>query len=306
MRPWYLPAVLSVRRLTRSASIIHAHDSHAAALSAIARLGGQRAASVCHRRVAFPIDGPLARRWKYRHVDLWIAVSSEIAELLRDAGASSYRVVPSALDAEDFRSRAATAQLEALRSELEIPRGAPVIVVVAAVVEQKGHEVLIWAAPTVLATHPDAIFLCAGEGPLRGRLERVATKAGVRESFRFPGFRTDVAALLRLASVAALPSVGGEGSNAVLKETMAVGCPIVATDLPGNREVIGDAGTLVAVGDAAALGSALLIALQSSARSVERAHRMETAVARFRPEVMVEEMCSAYRSLLRKAPAAVA
>jgi len=292
--------------LTRSASIIHAHDSHAAALSAIARLGGQRAASVCHRRVAFPIDGPLVERWKYRHVGLWIAVSTEIAELLKDAGASSLRVVPSALDIDGFRPRAAKTQIEALRSELGIPRGAPVIAMVAAVVEQKGHEVLIRAAPRVIAAHPEAIFLCAGEGPLRRRMERFARKAGVRESFRFPGFRTDIAALLQLASVAALPSVGGEGSNAVLKETLAVGCPVVASDLPGNREVVGDDGILVPVGDASALGSALLAALQSPVGALERAQRLEHTVARFRPEVMAEEMYAAYQSLLRKAPAAVA
>ena len=87
---------------------------------------------------------------------------------------------------------------------------------------------------------------------------------------------------------------------------MAVGCPIVASDLQGNREVVGNAGTLVPVGDAFALGSALLAAIQSSAGSLERAQRMENAVARFRPEVMAEEMCTAYQSLLRKAPAAVA
>jgi glycosyltransferase involved in cell wall biosynthesis len=248
----------------------------------------------------------LVERWKYRHVDLWVAVSREIAELLKDAGASSIRVVPSALDIEDFRPRAAKTQIGALRSELGIPEGAPVIAIVAAVVEQKGHEVLIRAAPRVLAAHPDAIFLCVGEGPLRSRMERFARKVGVRESFRFPGFRTDIAALLQLASVAALPSVGGEGSNAVLKETLAVGCPVVASDLPGNREVVGDDGIFVPVGEASALGSALLAVLQSPVGALARAQSLENSVARFRPEVMAEEMCTAYQSLLRKAPAAVA
>ena len=179
MRPWYPPAITAVWRRTRRAKIVHAHDSHAATLAAIVRTINPSLAVVCHRRVAFGPKARFAKRWKYRHIDRWIAVSAEIAGKLRRAGASDARVVPSAVDVDDLREQAAERSAKDLRSELGIDASAPVIGLVGALAAQKGHKALVAAAPRILQAVPEAVFLCVGEGRLSGRLQRRVRRDGL-------------------------------------------------------------------------------------------------------------------------------
>ena len=206
MRPWHPPAIFAVCRLTRRATIVHAHDSHAATLAAIARTLNPRIAVVCHRRVAFGPRARLAERWKYRHIDRWIAVSADIAGKLRRAGAIDLRVVPSAVDVDDLREQATERSDAELRSELGIGASAPVIGLVGALAAQKGHEALVAAAPRILEAAPEAVFLCVGEGRLSRRLQRRLRRNGLGSAFRFTGFRRDVAALMGLCTIIIAPS----------------------------------------------------------------------------------------------------
>ena len=149
LRLGYPPAVFAVWRRTLRSQIVHAHDSHAVAMAAIARWVNPRLAVVCHRRVAYPPTGALSDRWKYRHVDRWIAVSTEIAEILRRVGVDEPRIVPSAIDIEDLQRQTTEKAADRLRSELGIGVDAPVVGLVGALAPQKGHEVLIAAAPAI-------------------------------------------------------------------------------------------------------------------------------------------------------------
>jgi glycosyltransferase involved in cell wall biosynthesis len=73
------------------------------------------------------------------------------------------------------------------------------------------------------------------------------------------GHVTDIAALWAQAHIAALPSRGGEGVPKSLLEAAACGRPLIATDVPGCREITvpGDTGILVPVDDAATLAEAI-------------------------------------------------
>jgi len=264
LRLWYPPAVFAVCRKTFRSQIVHAHDSHAMALAAVARSVNPRLAVVCHRRIAYRPTGALSDRWKYRHVDLWIAVSAEIAEVLRGAGVDELRVVPSAVDIEDLQRQATENTADRLRSEFGIGTGSPVIGLVGALAPQKGHEALIAAAPSILAAAPDAVFLCIGEGRLRGRLQRRVNRRGIGGAFRFTGFRRDVPSLMGLCTVITAPSLDGEGSSAVIKEAMMLGTPVVASNLPGNIEVLDGAGIAIPVSDAATLADVVVRMVQDS------------------------------------------
>jgi glycosyltransferase involved in cell wall biosynthesis len=294
LRPWYPPALAVVRRLTRSASIIHAHDSHALSLAALARVARPEVALVCHRRNAYPLSEASVWRHKYRSVDLWIAVSSEIADALRRAGVDHHRVVPSAIDVDGLRE-AEAADLGRLRTELGIPEQSPVIGLVGALTSQKGHRVLLAAAAEITAANPGAVFVCVGEGPLRSGLERRAR--GLGGAVIFTGFRHDVPALMTLFSVLVAPSLDGEGSSAVIKEAIALGTPVVASDLPGNREVLGDAGILVPVGGYQALALAVTGLLDEPVHRSELADLGRACVERFGPEAMTKAVIEGYASL---------
>jgi glycosyltransferase involved in cell wall biosynthesis len=304
LRPWYPPAVFALWRRTLRSEIVHAHDSHAVALAAVARSVNQRLAVVCHRRVAYPLNGSLSDRWKYRHIDRWIAVSREIAEILRRQGVEELRIVPSAVDVEDLRRRATGDSRDRLRSELGIRDRSPVVGLVGALAPQKGHETLVAAAPAILAAAPETVFLCVGEGGLLRHLQRRVGRLGIASAFRFTGFRRDVPSLIDLCTVVAAPSFDGEGSSAVIKEAIALGTPVVATELPGNTEVLDGAGVAIPVADPASLADAVLTLLDDSKRRTDLASLGRERSELWNPGTMAAGVLAAYDGLGQ--PAALA
>jgi glycosyltransferase involved in cell wall biosynthesis len=189
--------------------------------------------------------------------------------------------------------RASNGSADRLRQELEIDPGTPVVALVGALVRQKGHDALIDAAPAILTVAPEAVFLCVGEGRLRGRLERRVRQAGMGQSFRFIGFRRDVEAVMGLSSVIAVPSLDGEGSSAVIKEATVLGTPVVVSDLPGNREVAGSSAVSFPAGDPEGLADAVgaLLARPKDARRGGW-HR-----EKWLPETMASGVLAAYEGL---------
>nr|WP_308190367.1 glycosyltransferase family 4 protein [Pseudonocardia sp. TRM90224] len=166
------------------------------------------------------------------------------------------------VDLSAFRPPAGPGRDE-LPADLGIAPGTPVVTIVAALREPKGHEFALRAWPTVRAAVPGATLLIVGDGPHRATLEGLA--AGLGEGGEsgngvvFTGAREDVPALLRGSTLALLPSLT-EALPTSLIESAATGLPAVATTVGGTPEVIehGSTGTLVAPRDSEALASAVV------------------------------------------------
>jgi glycosyltransferase involved in cell wall biosynthesis len=142
------------------------------------------------------------------------------------------------------------------------PGEPPVVLAVGRLAVQKDFATLLRAFARVRAVRP-ARLLILGEGDRRAELERVAGELGVAADVRLPGFVENPLAYMRRAAVFALSSIY-EGFGNVVVEALACGCPVVSTDCPGGpAEILGHGrfGRLVRVGDAAALGDALLAAV---------------------------------------------
>ncbi|WP_439533752.1 glycosyltransferase [Polymorphobacter sp.] len=122
---------------------------------------------------------------------------------------------------------------------------------------QKNQALLIRAFAD--AAGPEDQLMIVGEGRLRGDLERLVARLGVAERVAMPGYCDAPAAAFAAADVFVLSS-DYEGLGVVVVEALAAGLPIVATDCCVNMgELLGDGrfGTLVPVGDAAALAGAM-------------------------------------------------
>lgn len=136
----------------------------------------------------------------------------------------------------------------------------------------KGVGVFVEAARIVRAARPNARFLLAG-APDNGNPESVPD--AVLEQWRaegvveFLGHRSDVRELQQQADIAVLASTQGEGMPRALLEAAACGRPMVATDVPGSRELVEDGvnGLLVPAGDAKALAQAVLALLEAPERA---------------------------------------
>jgi glycosyltransferase involved in cell wall biosynthesis len=108
---------------------------------------------------------------------------------------------------------------------------------------EKGLDTLIDAWPAVRAAHPGARLILIGEGPERPALEARARSLGLPlgpgQAVELPGAVADPTAALRDADLFVLPS-REEGMSIALLEAMALGIPLVASSIPGNRRIVGD------------------------------------------------------------------
>lgn len=123
------------------------------------------------------------------------------------------------------------------RDELGLPRDAPVLATVGALIPRKGQRFVIEALPVL----PGAILLLAGRGEDEAMLHRLAAQLGVAERVRFlgPVPHVDLPILLNAADVLVLPS-SSEGLANAWVEALACGTPVVTTPIPGAQELITD------------------------------------------------------------------
>lgn len=192
-----------------------------------------------------------------------------------------------------------------LRAELGIENGARVIVSIGRVSRQKGFEFLVEAARIIADSgNGKAVFLIVGKPedayqPLVRRIENL----NLGKTVRLLDARRDIAELLEIADLFVLASLW-EGFPNVLLEAMSAGKAIVATNIPGNDEVISDGktGIMVPPADAQALARAvsLLLEDQGLARRLGEEARCQ-ALRRFSAERLAQEHMAFYREVYEHA-----
>ncbi len=155
-----------------------------------------------------------------------VANSHAAANRLRREGvpARKITVIANGLDGREFPPRPVRSRRQR-------------IIVVANLRPEKGHDVLIDAAPEVLRRHPDVAFEFVGGGAARDALATRARDRGVLDRITFTGHCQNVGEKLAVADVFVLPSRSEAFPNAVL-EAMAAGLPVVASGVGGIRELI--------------------------------------------------------------------
>ncbi len=135
-------------------------------------------------------------------------------------------------------------------AEFDIPPGAKLVGYVGRLARQKRVKDLVWAMQLLRQLTDNVYFLVVGDGPERDRLTRFARRITCDHVVRFAGQRDDAARLIGLTNVLWLAS-DFEGMSNSIMEAMAAGVPVVASDIPPNRELVidGETGYLVKVGD---------------------------------------------------------
>jgi glycosyltransferase involved in cell wall biosynthesis len=162
----------------------------------------------------------------------------------------------------------------ALRGDLGIRSGDPVVGTVCIIRSEKALDVLVGAAALLREDFPRLRLLIAGDGPDRARVEALTERVGLSDRVHMTGARTDVPDILAAIDIAVICS-DYEGSPRSVLEFMDAGKPIVATDVGGIPEVIEDGvhGVLVPPRDEAALAAALTRLLEDMDRGREMGAR---------------------------------
>jgi glycosyltransferase involved in cell wall biosynthesis len=169
------------------------------------------------------------------------------------------------------------------------------VAVVANLRKEKGHDVLIDAAPEILRHFPDASFDIVGGGPELQALQARARAQGVAGAFTFIGYEPNVAQRLRDADIFVLPTKNEAFPNAVL-EAMSAGLPVVASGVGGILELVDDGrtGLLVTPGDPHALAHSVCRLMADSALG---ARLGKAACQEVQGRYSFERMTSAFETL---------
>ncbi len=293
-----LRAAARLRRLLNDGiDILHLHTGHAHALGLLATMGRKRRpAVVVSRRVDFAPRGGLSTRFKFGgRVDRFVAISREVARVLREAGVPADRltVVHSGVDPARFE---VPRDGEGLRRELGVPPDVKLIGFVGALVGHKSPGDLLEA----LALLPSGVHaVMAGRGGLDGILRDRAGRPDLEGRVHFLGHRDDVPRLLRSVDLFCLPS-RMEGLGTSVLDAMASGTPVVAAAGGGIPEMVeeGRSGLLVPPGRPADLAAAIRRVLEDPGLAKTLAEGGRKRVSAFTRERMVEGMIQVYKALI--------
>jgi glycosyltransferase involved in cell wall biosynthesis len=207
-------------------------------------------------------------------------------------------VIYNGVDSDHFEY---TGSLEAgrrLRASLGVKADALLIGTVGMCRPEKNQGVLLTTLHSLRAARVDAHLVIAGNGPLLDSLKRRATDLGIADRVHFIGAVEDVRPVLAALDVFALPSIAVESfSNAAL-EAMAMGRPVILSDIGGAREMINDGveGYVVSPTELAARMPAIVAALYADRR--RRQQMGAAARARAVSCFSVPAMVAGYRGLL--------
>lgn len=194
------------------------------------------------RSSSYRVFAPLLKRLIDR-IDHKVVVSRDALALVHHYLGGEYEVLFNGIETGE------------IRAVPPLPHPRPAVFFLGRHEERKGLEVLLEAFGLL-----DLDISCwvAGDGP---ETRRLRGRWAADDRIEWLGRITDVErnARLRGASVFCAPSLHGESFGVVLLEAMAAGTPVVASDIPGYRNVAthGSDAVLVAPGDAAALADAL-------------------------------------------------
>jgi phosphatidylinositol alpha-1,6-mannosyltransferase len=158
----------------------------------------------------------------------------------------------------------------------------------------KGFDEIMELMPAMLTQRPELMYLVAGMGGDRARLEEKASALGITDKVVFTGpvDEAEKADTYRLADVYAMPSTG-EGFGFVFLEAMACGVPAIASDQDGGREAVreGLIGQVVDPQDGRALEAAIL-------RAIDQPKQVPEGLAHFGYPAFAERVRSAVHDLI--------
>jgi len=308
--PRDLAALIRLWRLMRARrpAIVHTHTSKAGFVGRLAaRLAGVPAVvHQPHGHIFYGYYGAgrtalyvalerLAARWTDRIVTLTERGTEE--HLARGIGRrAQYRTVPSGVPTSELRARAPARALA--RARLGLPGDAFIVAGLGRFVPVKGFDLLVAALPALAAAVPSARIMLVGDGPERIALEAQASALGVSGRVLVTGTTPDIVVCLAAADALAAPS-RNEGMGRALVEAMALGLPVVGTEVGGIPAVVtdGETGRLVPPGDTDALAGALVelgrdevLRAKLGAAAAARAEAFSTDVAHAAMRAIYDEL----------------
>ncbi|MEU1477397.1 glycosyltransferase family 4 protein [Streptomyces sp. NPDC001668] len=254
-------SVAVLRAACADADLVHAHGLHAS-FRAVLALSGRRTPLVVTWHDRAYAEGArahfvrLLERRVVKAASVVLGSTSALVDRARRTGARDARLAAVALPGP--RGVVEQDDPDRMRPKVRAELGAtgrPLLMAVGALERHKGYETLLDATRAWRLLDPVPLVVVAGEGPLRAVLQSRIEEEGL--PVRLLGRRDDLPELLAAADLALLPS-RWEARSVLAQEALHARVPLVATEVGGVPELVGDAAELVPYGDPEALAEAVV------------------------------------------------
>ncbi len=244
--PFKVGHIISLTKLFRGGKydLVHCFDSGtssygrvAAKLARVPKIfGGVRDAM--HERFLLRVIHRLINVWTSK----WIVNSESCKQKIineLDVAPDNIFVVPNGIDLGDFQS---ALTVDEAKSKFGFEKDIPVITILANLRPEKNHEMFLRVARKLLDSDVPAVFIVAGDGPMRDELLEMSQSMGISSRIHFLGRCDDVVDLLMATDIVAMTSLHESLPNAII-EAGAAGVPSVSTDCGSVSELIIDGQT---------------------------------------------------------------
>ena len=203
-----------------------------------------------------------------------------------------FTVIHSGVDLTAFSN--ARINAPAMREKLGISPEAFVVGTAGRLTPIKGQKYLLEAAAIISPRKPDLFFVFLGDGELASELSKMASSRGIK-NVMFLGWRQDVPEVMSTFDIFVLPSLN-EGMGKVLVEAMALGKPIVASDVGGIPDLVihNHNGLLVPPADVEGLINSINELLHDPIKRKEMGDRGKVVAADYSAEAMIQKIDQLY------------
>ena len=187
-----------------------------------------------------------------------------------------------------------------IRKEWGISTDNYVVGMVARMFPQKDHATFLRAAKIVVGQLKEVRFLLVGDGPIFGRVRQMAQELGLSQHVVFTGAQSKAADFIRAMDVIVLTSKTAEGHSNALIEAGMLGIPIIATNVPGNDELVENnaTGLLVQPQNPVELAEKIMLMSHPRQRQQMGAKAERIFERRFSRQRMVESYQEIYEKLI--------
>lgn len=319
-RPRSIPTSGSIARLTVSPflsskikevlereefDIIHLHEPLMPMLcTSVLRLSKTATVGTFHAsngRPGYNLGRPFSKwflkRW-FRKLDGKIAVSKPAVDFAHSHFPGYYNIIPNGVDLEHFSPDVAPIE--------EFKDGKLNILFVGRMEKRKGLNYLLDAFVRVKQEVPNSRLIAVGPGTrLRRQYEKKVARSGVKDVV-FVGFASyeDLPRYYQTADIFCAPATGWESFGIILLEAMALGKPIVASNIDGYASVISDGvdGVLVPPKDSQSLAQALISLLNDEPRRREMGAQGRAKALNYGWDSIARSILDYYQRVLSEPP----
>jgi Glycosyltransferase len=300
-----LVSAWKLARLIRVAKpdVVHVHKGVSHALALAATFTQPVSAFVVNRGVSFPLDAWNRVKYRTGRVDRVVTVCEQIRDVIVASGRLPREKVvvvyagtdvtlfdPARWDARTFRREKGIA-------------GDKFLIAQVGVRNWKGWKELVDAVASILPSHPAAHLALIGcrDETERGEVERYAKEHGIAAHVTAVEYRDDMPNVFASCDLVVDASWAGTGITGTIREAMAMGKPVIATDCGGNRELVSSAevGWLIPAKEVSPLAGAIAAVIDDESRR-ERvgANARQHVVSGFSKELRISRLESLYESVL--------